>query len=165
MKASFPGCLNNLGLYPKTQSVGITYSNKFAIVCFTESSVIQVIKFGKQSKVKKIVSDQYPRQFTIWSISINIIEGNFSQRGRGYDIPVFRGTSRYQFGAILNDMLCGMWRFFKPVAIMAAQTLLMAGSKAIKKSATVKTYSSRRTGRGGCLHSRPGGFYARWDAR
>ena len=31
-----------------------------------------------------------------------------------------------------------MWRFFKPVAIKAAQTLLRAGSEAIKEGATVK---------------------------
>ena len=69
---------------------------------------------------------------------IELYKAVFSQRGRGFDIPVFRGTSRYQYGAGFGDVLRGMWRFFKPVAIKAAQTLLRAGSEAIKEGATVK---------------------------
>ena len=69
---------------------------------------------------------------------IEFYKAAFSQRGAGFEIPVFRGTSRYQYGSAFGDVLRGMWRFFKPVAIKAAQTLLRAGSEAIKEGATVK---------------------------
>ena len=58
--------------------------------------------------------------------------------GRGFKIPVFRETSRYQYCSGLGDVLRGMWQYFKPVKIKAAQTLLRAGSKTIKEGATVK---------------------------
>ena len=69
---------------------------------------------------------------------IEFYKAAFSQHGRGFEIPVFRVTSRYQYGAGFGDVLRGMWRFFKAVAIKAAQTLLRAGSEAIKEGATVK---------------------------
>ena len=67
------------------------------------------------------------------------------QTGNGYDFPVFRGTSRYQYGQGLGDVLCGIVRylsrvtqFLKPVAMKGIQTLLKAGSEAIKEGAKVK---------------------------
>ena len=67
------------------------------------------------------------------------------QQGNGYDIPVFVGTSRYQYGQGLDDVLHGILkfipkvaRFLKPVVMKGAQTLLKAGSEAIKEGATVK---------------------------
>ena len=69
----------------------------------------------------------------------------FSQRGNGLDFPVFRGTSRYQYGQGLGDVLRGIVRiiprvaqFLKPMAMKGVQTLLKAGSEAIKEDATVK---------------------------
>ena len=59
-----------------------------------------------------------------------------AQYGRGFDFPVF--ISRSQSGNGLGDIFRGIWRFFKPVAIKGAQTLLKAGSEAIKDGATVK---------------------------
>ena len=68
---------------------------------------------------------------------IEYYKAAFSQQGRGFEIPVFSGTSKYQYGAWFGDVLRGMWRFFKPVAIKGAQTLLRAGSEAIKEGVTV----------------------------
>ena len=69
----------------------------------------------------------------------------FSQKGNGVDFPVFRGKSRYQYGQGLGDGFHGIVRylprvtqFFKPVAMKGIQTLLKAGSEAIKESASVK---------------------------
>ena len=76
---------------------------------------------------------------------IEFYKAAFSQRGNGFDIPVFRGTSRYQYGQGLDNVLRGIVRFiprvaqfFKPVAMKGVQTLLKAGSEAIKEGATVK---------------------------
>ena len=77
---------------------------------------------------------------------IEFYKAAFSQRGAGLDIPVFRGQSRYQYGQGLGDVLHGIWwfmqpvaQFIKPVARKGAQTLLKAGSEAIKKGATIIT--------------------------
>ena len=58
---------------------------------------------------------------------------------------MFRGTSKYQYGEGVGDVLCSIWqfiplveRFLKPVAIKGAQTLLKSGSEAINEDATVK---------------------------
>ena len=76
---------------------------------------------------------------------IEFFKAYFSQRGAGFEISVFRGTSRYQYGQGLGDVLRGKVRFIprvaqflKPVAMKGVQTLLKAGSEAIKKGATVK---------------------------
>ena len=89
----------------------------------------------------------------------------FSQRGAGFEILVFRGTSRYQYGQGLGDVFRGIVRFIprvaqflKPVAMKSVQTLLKAGSETIKEGATVKDVikstlkPSRRSFR---RHSRP----------
>ena len=76
---------------------------------------------------------------------IEFYKAAFSQKGNGFDFPVFRGTSRYQYGQVLGDVLRGIVRylprvtqFHKPVAMKGIQTLLKAGSEAIKEGATVK---------------------------
>ena len=68
-----------------------------------------------------------------------------SQRGGGFDISVFRGTSRYQYGHGLGDVLRGIVHyilkfanFLKPVVRKGAQTLLNKGSEAIQEGAPVK---------------------------
>ena len=76
---------------------------------------------------------------------IEFYKAVFFQRGNGFDIPVFRGVSRYQYGQGVNDVLRGILQFFpkvarflKPVVIKGAQTLLKSGSEAIKEDATFK---------------------------
>ena len=69
----------------------------------------------------------------------------FYQIGNGFDFPVFKETSRYQYGKGLSDVLCYIVRFIpmvaqflKPVAMKSVQTILKAASKGIKEGATVK---------------------------
>ena len=76
---------------------------------------------------------------------IEFYKAAFSQKGAGFDIPVFRGTSRYQYGNGIDGVLHRIVRFMpkvarflKSVAIKGAQTLLKAGSEAIKEGATVQ---------------------------
>ena len=76
---------------------------------------------------------------------IELCKEAFSQRGNGFDLPVLRGNSRYQYAQGFSDVLLGIVRFiprvaqfFKPVAMERVQTFLKAGSEAIKKGATVK---------------------------
>ena len=69
---------------------------------------------------------------------IEFYKAAFSQQGRMFVIPVFKGTPKYQYGARFGDVLRGMWRLFKAVTSKAAQTLLRAGSEAIKEGTTVK---------------------------
>ena len=76
---------------------------------------------------------------------IEFYKAAFSQRGNGFDFPLVSGTSRYQYRQGLGDVLRGIVhfiprvaQFLKPVAIKNVQTLLKAGSEAIKEGATVK---------------------------
>ena len=76
---------------------------------------------------------------------IEFYKAAFSEKGNGFDFPVFNGTSRYQYGQGLGDVLRGIVRyiprvkqFLKPVAMKGIQTFLKAGSKAIKEGATVE---------------------------
>jgi len=76
------------------------------------------------------------------------------QIGNGYDFPVYQGRMQYghgfnvfqgrrHYGAGLGDVLRGIWRFFRPVAMSGAKTLLKAGSEAIRDGATVKDVLSQ----------------------
>ena len=83
---------------------------------------------------------------------VNILKAAFDyQHGEGFDFPVYQGRMQYghgfnfpvfqgraQYGAGFGDVLRGIRRFFRPVAIKGAQPLLKAGSEAIKDGATVK---------------------------
>ena len=75
---------------------------------------------------------------------IKFYKAAFLQQGKSFDIPVFVGTSKYQYGQGLDDVLHEILKFFlkceryiKPVVMKGAQTLLKAGSDAIKESALV----------------------------
>ena len=76
---------------------------------------------------------------------IEFYKAAFSQQGNGFEIPVFRGVSRYQDGQGVGDVLRGILQFFpkvarflKPVVIKNAKTLLKSGSEAIKEGSTFK---------------------------
>ena len=76
---------------------------------------------------------------------IEFYKAAFSQKCNGFDFPDFRGTSTYQYGQGLGDLLRGIVRyiprdtqFLKPVSMKGIQTYLNTGSKAIKEGATVK---------------------------
>ena len=62
---------------------------------------------------------------------IEFYKAAFFQGGNGFDLPVFRETSRYKYSQCLGDVLRGIVRFIlrvaqfvKPVAIKGLQTLL-----------------------------------------
>lgn len=59
-----------------------------------------------------------------------------AQYGHGINIPVFAG--RGQCGGGFGDVLRGIWRFFRPIAVSGASTLLKAGGEALKDGTTVK---------------------------
>ena len=59
------------------------------------------------------------------------------QYGNGLNFPVFAGRGA-QYGAGFGDVLRGIWRFFRPIALKGAQTLLKAGGEALTDGATVK---------------------------
>ena len=76
---------------------------------------------------------------------IEFYKALFFYKGNSFDFPVFRGTSRYQYGQVLGNVLGGIMRyiprlmqFLEPVAMKGIQTLLKAGSEALKEGATVK---------------------------
>ena len=68
---------------------------------------------------------------------INIYNKAFFQSGSKFEIPVFKGTFRYQYGVTFGDVLHTIWRFVHSVTIKDAQTLLRAESEIIKEGATV----------------------------
>ena len=76
---------------------------------------------------------------------MNVTRQLFPKKGNGFDIPVFEGTSRYQYGQGLADVHRGIVRyiprvtqFLKPVTMKGIQTFLKSRSVAIKEGATVK---------------------------
>ena len=79
------------------------------------------------------------------NLKIQFYKAAFSQKGNGFDFPLVKGTSRYQYGHGLGDVLCGILRyipkvtqFLKPVSTTGIQTFLKAGSEDIEKGSTVK---------------------------
>ena len=57
-----------------------------------------------------------------------------SQFGQGFNFPVYHGQS----GAGLGDILKSAWRFFRPIAMNGARTLLKAGGEALKDGSSVQ---------------------------
>jgi hypothetical protein len=69
---------------------------------------------------------------------LELYKAAFGQSGRGGDIPRFYGSQRYQYGQGFGDVLRGIFRFFRPVVVKGAQTLLKAGGEALTQGTTVK---------------------------
>jgi hypothetical protein len=69
---------------------------------------------------------------------VEFYKAAFSQSGRGVDIPKFYVSNRYQYGQGFGDVLRGIFRFFRPVVVKGAQTLLKAGNEALTQGITVK---------------------------
>jgi len=81
---------------------------------------------------------------------VDIYQAALSQQtGAGFDFSVYQGRSQFgqglnfnvfrgQKGDGLGDILRGAWRFFRPVAMNGARTLLKAGGEALKDGATVQ---------------------------
>ena len=62
---------------------------------------------------------------------IKFYKAAFSQRGAGFEILIFKTIFKCQNGQVVSDVLCkilrfipSLARFFKPVAITGAQTVL-----------------------------------------
>ena len=67
-------------------------------------------------------------------LRLNILKAAFDhQHGEGFDFPVYQGLMQYDhgfnfrvfqgrahYGAGFGDVLRGIWRFFRPVAIKSA---------------------------------------------
>ena len=56
------------------------------------------------------------------------------QFGNGFNFQVFRG----QNGGGVGDILQSVWRFFRPIAMNGARTMLKAGGEALKDGSTIK---------------------------
>jgi hypothetical protein len=67
-----------------------------------------------------------------------LLKNSFGHRGGFVDLPVFRGSSRYQYGEGLGDVLRGFWRMFRPVLVRGAQTALKAGGEALTNTSSLK---------------------------
>ena len=61
---------------------------------------------------------------------VAMFQSALTQCGRGQPIQVFRGTSRYQYGAGFGDVLRSIWRFVFPVAKHGLATLMKVGGEA-----------------------------------
>ena len=60
------------------------------------------------------------------------------QYGHGLNIPVFAGRGM-QYGAGFGDVMRGIWRFFRPIVVRGASTLLKAGGEALKDGSNVRS--------------------------
>ena len=86
---------------------------------------------GSRVNILKVAFDHQREE----SFDFQVYQGR-TKYGHGFNFPMFQGRSQYR--ECFGDVLRGIWWFSRPVAMMGAQTLLKAGSKAIKDGATVK---------------------------
>ena len=68
---------------------------------------------------------------------IAMFQPAMTQFVRGQQIQVFRGTSRYQYGAGVGDVLRSNWRFVFPLAKYGLATLMKVGGESNMQNGNV----------------------------
>lgn len=59
------------------------------------------------------------------------------QSGGGFDVPVFRGLHRYQYGQGIGSFLRSAFRTFFPVVMRGAKSFFKAGSDSLKSGSDI----------------------------
>jgi hypothetical protein len=67
-----------------------------------------------------------------------MLKAAMSQHGGGMPIQVFRGTTRYQYGSGVGNILGSIWRFMYPVILRGAASFIKHGGDAYLAQGNVK---------------------------
>ena len=69
---------------------------------------------------------------------VEMLKAAMSQHGGGMPIQVFRGATRYQYGAGVANILGSIWRFMFPVIVRGAASFIKHGGDAYLAQGNVK---------------------------
>ena len=69
---------------------------------------------------------------------VEMLKAAMSQHGGGMPIQVFRGATRYQYGAGVGNILGSIWRFMYPVILRGAASFIKHGGDAYLAQGNVK---------------------------